>query len=50
VARIVPTLEARYDIKALGDQVYDLAFAFITPLGAQHDHIRHEFICSNGSL
>jgi hypothetical protein len=41
VARVVATLKTRHDIEAVGKEVYNLAFPFVTPLGAQYDHITH---------
>ena len=44
VAGVVPALEARDRGGALGEQVDDLAFAFIAPLGADDDHeLAHRF-------
>ena len=37
VAGIVPALETRDCADPLGKQVHDLAFAFVTPLGADDD-------------
>jgi hypothetical protein len=34
-------LKADHDIGLLGQPIDDLAFAFVTPLGADHDNIRH---------
>ena len=42
VAGIVAALEADDDVGLLGQPVDDLAFAFVAPLGADHDNIRHE--------
>src|SRR6266699_1702005 len=39
---IVPALIADHDVKAFGEQINDLAFAFIAPLGADyHDRFGH---------
>ena len=37
VAGVVPALEARHGRGALGEQIDDLALAFIAPLGADDD-------------
>ncbi len=42
VAGIVAALEAHHDVGLLGEPVDDLALAFVAPLGADHDHIRHQ--------
>ena len=41
VSGIVAALVAHDDIGALGEPVDDLAFAFIAPLGADHNHVCH---------
>src|SRR5213075_1202850 len=38
---VVPTLVARDDVEALGQQVDYFALAFVAPLGAEHDHVAH---------
>src|SRR5262249_43907338 len=38
VAGVVPALEARHGGGALGEEIHDLALAFIAPLGADDDH------------
>ena len=44
MAGIVPTLIPGDDVKALGKQVHNLAFAFIAPLGADHyNSFSHSF-------
>jgi hypothetical protein len=37
MARVVPSLEARHGGGLLGEEVHDLAFAFIAPLGTDDD-------------
>ena len=37
----MPALETRDDIGSQREPVHNLAFAFVTPLGADDDHIRH---------
>ena len=37
---VVSALIARHDVEALGEQIDDLAFAFIAPLGADYDDIK----------
>ncbi len=44
VARIVATLVAHYGGSMFGQQINDLAFALITPLGAQDDDILTHYI------
>ena len=39
VTGIVPTLESYDRVDLVGEQVHDLALAFVTPLGAQHHHV-----------
>ena len=41
MAGIVPALEAHDDVGLLGQPVDDLALAFVAPLGAHDDHVRH---------
>ena len=41
VAGIVPALEAHDHVGLLGEPVDDLALAFVAPLGAHDDHVRH---------
>jgi hypothetical protein len=41
VAGIVPALKAHHDVGAAGQPVHNLAFAFVTPLGADHGDICH---------
>ena len=41
MAGVVAALEAHHDIGLEREPVDDLAFAFVAPLGADHDHIRH---------
>jgi len=38
VARIGPALVAHDEVGALGEHVHELAFAFVAPLRADHDH------------
>jgi hypothetical protein len=42
MACIVSALESDHQIRSCAQVVYDLAFAFITPLGAYDRYIRHE--------
>ena len=42
VAGVVAALETHDDVGLLGEPVDDLAFAFVAPLGADHDNICHE--------
>ncbi len=42
VARVVTALEAHDDVRLLGQPVDELSLAFVAPLGADHDHVRHE--------
>ena len=43
VARIVPALIARHNVETLGEQIDDLAFTFVAPLGANDcDYVRHK--------
>src|SRR5579883_340630 len=46
MAGIVTTLKAHHDIGALREPIDDLAFSLVTPLGADHRHIRHLRILS----
>ena len=39
VAGIVPALESRHGVRTLGEQVHDLALAFIAPLRADYDDV-----------
>jgi len=41
MTRIVPALETHNNIRAIGEPVDNLAFAFITPLGAHNNNITH---------
>ena len=41
VAGVVAALVAHHHVGLLGEQVGDLAFAFVAPLGADHDRSRH---------
>jgi hypothetical protein len=36
VSSVVPTLITDHDVEVLGEKIYDLAFAFIAPLGADY--------------
>ncbi|MBA7687816.1 hypothetical protein ES703_96289 [subsurface metagenome] len=42
VAGVVPSLIAGYDLEGRSQEVYDLAFAFISPLGAEYEQIGHK--------
>ena len=42
VAGVVAALKAHDDVGLLGEPVDDLAFAFVAPLRADHDHVRHK--------
>jgi hypothetical protein len=42
MAGIVPALKADDDVGLFGQPIDDLAFAFVAPLGADHDNICHE--------
>ncbi len=41
VAGVVAALIARDDVEALGEEVDDLALAFVAPLGAENDDVFH---------
>ena len=41
VAGIVPALIARDDIELLGEEIDDLPFTLVAPLGAQDDYVSH---------
>ncbi|MNT45802.1 hypothetical protein D3C72_1824030 [compost metagenome] len=41
MAGVVTALKAHDDIRAFREPIYNLAFAFITPLGSDHHDIRH---------
>ncbi len=43
VAGVVAALRADDHVRLLGQHVNDLAFAFIAPLGADQNRIRHKF-------
>jgi hypothetical protein len=43
VAGIIPALRAHDDIRVLGEEIDNLAFAFVTPLSPDQDGICHEF-------
>ena len=43
VAGVVAALEAHHALRAVGEPVDDLAFAFVAPLGADHDHVARDF-------
>jgi hypothetical protein len=44
VAGVVPALIASDDLETLGEQIDDLAFTFVAPLGANHcDYFSHGF-------
>src|SRR4026208_2235324 len=46
VPGVVSALIAHDDVEPLGEQIDDLAFTFVAPLGADHcNHFRHE-ICA----
>jgi hypothetical protein len=38
VARVVPSLEPDHGVGLMGQQVHDLAFALVTPLGSEDHH------------
>jgi hypothetical protein len=42
MAGIMAALEADDDVGLLGEPIDNLALAFVTPLGADNDDIRHE--------
>jgi hypothetical protein len=42
VASIVAALEADHHVRAAGEPIDDLAFAFVAPLGADDGHVTHE--------
>ena len=44
VAGIVAALETHDDVGLLGQPVDDLALALVSPLGADHHHIRHRLM------
>jgi hypothetical protein len=37
VSSVVPSLVAHYHIEAFTEEIDDFAFAFIAPLGTEHD-------------
>jgi hypothetical protein len=39
MASVMPTLETNHAMRGLGQPVDDLAFAFVTPLGANHHKV-----------
>jgi hypothetical protein len=41
VPSVAPALEAHDDVGAIGEHVDDLAFAFVTPLGANNRYDGH---------
>ncbi len=41
VASVVAAVEAGHDLDLLREQVHDLSLAFVAPLGADHNDIRH---------
>src|SRR5277367_5134186 len=38
----MPALKTHHDLGAFGEPINDLAFAFVTPLGADHGDIAHQ--------
>ena len=44
VPGVIPALGSNHDIRLLGQNVNDLAFAFIAPLGANENRIGHKSI------
>src|SRR5262245_24698633 len=42
VTRIVPALVSRNDVELFSQQIDDLSFAFIAPLGAYNDNVCHD--------
>ena len=42
VAGVVAAVEAGHDLDLLREEVHDLAFAFVAPLGAGHHDVGHE--------
>jgi hypothetical protein len=48
VAGVGAAAVADHGVGDLGVEIDDLALAFIAPLGADHDHDRHELILSRG--
>ena len=48
MSRIMAALKADDDVGLLGEPVDDLALAFVAPLGADHDNIRHEELIPTG--
>jgi hypothetical protein len=49
MAGIMPALEADDDVGLLGQPINNLAFTFVSPLGADHDNICHQNDCSDKS-
>ena len=41
VAGVVAALIARHDVESLGEEIDDLAFALVAPLGAEDDYVSH---------
>jgi hypothetical protein len=39
MACVVPALKAHYTLRAVGQPIDDLAFAFVSPLGPDYDYI-----------
>ena len=51
VAGIMSALIARHDVEALSKQIYNLAFAFVSPLSADDDNnLGHEFLRELNSI
>jgi hypothetical protein len=52
MASVVTTLIAHYILSPFGQQVYDLALTFVTPLSAQYDdvltHFKNHRLLKNG--
>ena len=47
VPRVVATLRADDEVRLLGEEINDFAFAFVAPLGADQDRVGHVFgVCS----
>ena len=48
VAGVVAALEADDDVRPLGEQVGDLALAFVAPLGADENYSWHRMVSVRG--
>jgi len=49
VPRVITTLGADDDIRFFGEDIDDLTFAFVAPLGAYQDRVRHKSVWATGA-